>query len=100
MKTFSPSSVSTKRLVFTPSQRNPPIADRVSPPSTELSADRIRARAYEIYEARTANGGTVDPVADWVQAERELKATASVPQASEVEVKAQARGERLLASGE
>lgn len=36
----------------------------------EITPDRIRLRAYEIYESR--NGGPGDALADWVQAEREL----------------------------
>lgn len=32
--------------------------------------DQIRQRAFEIYLRR--NGGPGDPVADWIQAEREL----------------------------
>lgn len=35
------------------------------------SEHEIRKRAYEIYVARGANGG--DPVADWRQAEEELR---------------------------
>lgn len=36
----------------------------------EITPDRIRLRAYEIYQSR--NGGPGDALADWVQAEREL----------------------------
>ena len=40
-----------------------------SPPP---AVDRIRARAYEIFAARNANGGQGDATSDWLQAEREL----------------------------
>jgi hypothetical protein len=33
--------------------------------------EQIRARAFEIYQRR--KGGPGDPVADWTQAERELR---------------------------
>jgi hypothetical protein len=36
--------------------------------------ERIRRRAFEIYQAR--KGGPGDPAADWLQAEREVKAGA------------------------
>jgi hypothetical protein len=36
----------------------------------EITPDRMRLRAYEIYQAR--NGGPGDALADWVQAEHEL----------------------------
>lgn len=36
----------------------------------EITPDRIRLRAYEIYESR--NGSPGDALADWVQAEHEL----------------------------
>lgn len=36
----------------------------------EITPDRIRVRAYEIYQAR--NGAPGDAVSDWAQAEREL----------------------------
>jgi hypothetical protein len=35
-----------------------------------VTPDRIRARAYEIFQAR--NGGGGDALADWLRAEREL----------------------------
>lgn len=38
----------------------------------EVTAEAIRARAYEIYVAR--GGAPGDPVEDWLQAERELRA--------------------------
>lgn len=45
----------------------------------EITPDRIRVRAYEIYLAH--NGAPDDPVADWCQAERELNGHAT-PQAT------------------
>ncbi len=50
----------------------PPIAGRKVGEETiiEITPDRIRLRAYEIYQAR--NGAPGDALADWVQAEHEL----------------------------
>jgi hypothetical protein len=55
--------------------RNP--ASVLSPPV--ITADQIRARAYQIFLARAGRLG--DPDADWLQAERELMAEASASQA-------------------
>lgn len=40
----------------------------------EVTPDRIRVRAYEIYQGR--NGSPGDPESDWCQAERELNGLA------------------------
>jgi len=37
---------------------------------SEIREDQIRVRAYEIYLER--NGGSGDPIEDWLQAEAEL----------------------------
>jgi hypothetical protein len=66
-------------------------------PST---TDCIRARAYEIFRARRANGSAGDALSDWLQAERELGGTASEPSVADaVEIRASVRGEHLLATG-
>ncbi len=39
----------------------------------EITPERIRVRAYEIYQARNGNPG--DPESDWCQAARELNGT-------------------------
>jgi len=68
--------------------------------------ERIRARAYEIYQAR--RGGPGDAISDWLQAERELRASGQIP-ASEVEprritpasvIEVRPRGDVLLAGDE
>lgn len=41
-------------------------------PPVEPTIEQIRARAYEIYRAHGGRGR--DPQADWLQAERELRA--------------------------
>lgn len=46
--------------------------DQDSSPGRVQDEDRIRCRAYEISQAR--HGAPGDPVADWTQAERELRA--------------------------
>ena len=43
----------------------------VDPPEVEPLEERIRRRAYEIFLSRGGPPG--DPVADWLQAERELR---------------------------
>ncbi len=35
--------------------------------------ERIRARAYQIFEARAAGGSPGDPTSDWLQAETEVR---------------------------
>lgn len=65
------------------------------------SADRIRARAYEIYETRRRTSGAGDAISDWLQAEREVCGAAPNPTPSaEVPAKTRARGEVLLADDE
>jgi hypothetical protein len=38
----------------------------------ELTREKIRERAYQIFESRSRNGLASDPVSDWLQAEREI----------------------------
>ncbi len=40
------------------------------PPRPEVKPDRVRARAFEIYQAR--GGASGDALSDWLQAEHEL----------------------------
>lgn len=70
----------------------------------EIPPNKIRERAYEIYRARRGAAG--DSQADWLRAERELKAERLAARRPEphvrpsqrvVEVRARARGEALLA---
>jgi len=35
--------------------------------------ERIRARAYQIFETRAAGGSPGDPTSDWIQAETEVR---------------------------
>jgi len=66
----------------------------------EITPDRIRVRAYEIYQAR--NGGPGDDLSDWCQAETELNGGSTARSASGagdadaamVEVKSQTDGPR------
>lgn len=96
----APMSATAKQSISlaTPKDPLPPtVSGRTS---SEVTSERIRARAFEIYQARNGNGGTGDAVSDWAQAERELNGSGlerSV--ASDIESKSQARGERLLAGG-
>lgn len=43
----------------------------------EITPERIRVRAYEIFQSR--NGGQGDAESDWCQAERELSGQSSSP---------------------
>ncbi len=45
-------------------------ADQPKQPATPSIQDRIRIRAYELYEAR--KGAPGDPEGDWYQAEAEI----------------------------
>lgn len=42
------------------------------PASPTVTPDRIRPRAYELYQSRTASGTYGTPTDDWLTAEREL----------------------------
>lgn len=59
--------------ITTRNQRNAPPAPQATPQAqavVESRPDRIRRRAYEIFQAR--NGGPGDHLSDWAQAEREV----------------------------
>jgi len=47
-----------------------------------FSDDRVRSRAYEIYDVRRRSGIYGDAMADWIAAERELEAHHDVDQES------------------
>lgn len=59
----------SKPKVQPPQPGRPP-----APPAAPVSEQRIRERAYRIYEARRKEGVPGDPVTDWVRAEQELTA--------------------------
>ena len=61
----------TSRAAAAPSNGGP-VAAGVGGGGCEVTCDCIRARAYEIFAARNANGGQGDATSDWLQAEREL----------------------------
>jgi Protein of unknown function (DUF2934) len=64
---------------------------------TEALIDRVRSRAYEIYQTRSCYGVPGDALSDWLQAEREVIDPESGRFAPcDVEVKYQMRGESLL----
>lgn len=50
----------------------PPPTEKVEPKEPAITEDAVRLRAYELYLKRGANPG--DELADWFQAERELRA--------------------------
>lgn len=58
-----PSPASTARAPF--------VGPAQPQPTAEPTQDEIRRRAYELFEARGGQPG--DPVADWLQAERDLR---------------------------
>ncbi|NUQ52985.1 MAG: DUF2934 domain-containing protein [Phycisphaerales bacterium] len=70
----------------------------------EITPDRIRLRAYEIYQAR--NGGPGDAQSDWAQAERELNGRATLGSSGEdtiadpavLEVKTRSEAQRQSAT--
>jgi len=71
-----------------------------------VMSERIRARAYEIYQARSGNGGPGDQGSDWLQAERELNGGSPVPQGSldiqalDIQMRSQARAATRVAGRE
>ena len=80
-KRKNPWTVATARASFSGSTSEPvevetedaPASDVISIVSRAPSKDEIRSRAYEIYRARAGAPGS--PVADWLDAERQLAAT-------------------------
>lgn len=60
---------------------------------------QIRLRAYELYQTRCCNGRAGNPMADWLQAEREIKQNQHPPHLGNSEFKHSVRGEVLLVSG-
>jgi hypothetical protein len=62
------------------------------PPQKATNPQVIRARAFEIFRARQANGAPGDHLTDWAQAERELNARKT----ELIESKSRVRGETLL----
>ncbi len=83
-------------------------------PGVVSLSEQIRARAFQIYQARKIGGIRGDAVSDWLQAELELSGKTGRPTASPVvksglspraiadqqlEAREAARGEVLLRSG-
>ena len=50
-------------------------ATRSAAKATVITEDQVRERAFQIYQTR--NGGGGDAMADWTQAERELRGNLS-----------------------
>lgn len=102
MSAVPPQFANTKKAASSAAQNERPSAKAPAfPARTAVAPDRIRARAFQIYEARSRNGLPGDPMSDWAEAERELNSAAAQSTVSgEVEAKEQARGEKLLASDE
>jgi hypothetical protein len=78
-----------------------PAASDAGGKGQEITPERIRQRAFEIFQAR--GGAPGDPEADWLRAERELRAEAGSGAGGDtpadgqaLEVKLAARGEALL----
>ncbi len=64
--------------------------------AVEVTPERIHARAYEIFEARSRNGRDGDQLSDWLQAEQELNGSArGAADAPELEVKVRGSGDEL-----
>lgn len=77
-------------------RQHEPATQRTDAP---VPPERIQARAYEIYEARTREGSPGDAMSDWLQAERELNGGAPGPaETHELEVEARVVRERRLAN--
>ncbi|CAG0957255.1 hypothetical protein PHYC_00534 [Phycisphaerales bacterium] len=71
----TPISKDTQRRT-PPDAASPTLVHKVSEGvHIEITPERIRIRAYEIYLAH--NGAPEDPISDWCQAERELNGQSS-----------------------
>lgn len=103
MSTMTAPTPTTKKFAPMMAQKeSPPVTAPQGSPNAEVTSDRIRAHAYEIFQIRNGNGrgGAGDPTSDWLQAERELNGSVPDPIAFHaVEVNVPARGEKLLAVG-
>jgi hypothetical protein len=64
-------------------------------PSLRSLPERIRLRAFELFQKRQSSGTPGNAESDWLQAERELRAASD-----QAEAHATARGEVLLRGGE
>ncbi|HVZ93397.1 MAG TPA: DUF2934 domain-containing protein [Phycisphaerales bacterium] len=85
-------------------KKTPPVSqERAAPPKPvtpePATAERIRTRAYEIYQHRNGKGDPGDETSDWLQAEQELNGAMPKP-SSTIEARSPARGDVLLASRE
>lgn len=93
----SPVPATIVKIATTPAVNECP-SDSTAGANGDVTPDRIRFRAYEIYQARNGNGRTGDAASDWLQAENELNGSAPECTASnDLERRAAVRGERLLA---
>ncbi|MBX3384477.1 MAG: DUF2934 domain-containing protein [Phycisphaeraceae bacterium] len=94
----APASATVKKSSTTAAPKDCHPATPSAGISVEVTVDHIRARAYEIYQARNGSGGPGDEASDWAQAERELNGSGPEPSlAHDLEIKAQARGEQMPA---
>ena len=74
---MSPAKRTTTRKRSSKSSKNVTDREETTPaqaPAEENTENRIRERAYEIYQAR--NGAAGDQVEDWLVAEREVRSHA------------------------
>ncbi len=90
---IAPESVRQVSARGEPEVKPTPITSLPATARKAPSAEQIRARAHEIYLSR--KGAPGDPVADWLQAERELMGG----RPSSFEVKPQAAPELRLTTG-
>lgn len=72
---------------------------RIPAAMLEVNPERIRVRAYELFQIRSATGAAGDASTDWIQAEQELEALAFAAR-GDVGRGAQGPGGRLFARGE
>lgn len=65
----------TSRPIQRPAVERTPVKQAVSrKQAAEVDQERVRRRAYEIYESRRSAGRDGNPILDWLQAEREFSA--------------------------
>ncbi len=100
MNTIHPSTQPERKgnpIAASKNHRSAPLAEPVG----KVPAEKIKARAFEIYQARARLGKPGDPTSDWLAAERELQSPNRADRPTdEVEAKARVRGERLLSGGD
>ena len=64
----------TKKSTVSTVKKGTSVAKKTAKPDLKDFLQEVEKRAYELYEARMNSGMPSDDMADWFQAEKEIKA--------------------------